>query len=265
MIGRTNAGGGGLRLTIKAHAAAPASTQSGRENEIWVVSGTAITHWAVKSTAPTAADLGATAIPSGAVWIVDNGTTNTVDVIKDAKKYLATSPSWCRQYISGSWKDTEAYLYKAGAWVKFSATFDGIIYANGIKNTDLTGGLYYVGAGTVNYNYTLNGQTVLYLYANTGYYTVVTTKNKIDLTNYKKLRATVVKCDYWNPWTIKIAKTITSGWGGEINGPSGHAAIATSKSTGTLDLDISNFSGEYYIGVGEQYNTSAYISKIWLE
>lgn len=137
MIGRTNAGGGGLSLTVKTHANKPASTQSGRENEIWVVSDTPCQYWAVKSTAPVASDFGEDEIPNGTIWIVTDGTSDLFDAIKSKKKCFSVSSHWCAQRIDGVWVYLDAYFFSGASWVQFAFTrFSiGYLYKDGIFDT----------------------------------------------------------------------------------------------------------------------------------
>lgn len=159
MIGRTNAGGGSsLNLRIKIHEAAPRPGQTGKENEIWVVSDVPSRYWAVKNTEPTAADFGEAKIPNGAIWIVDDGKSNGFDALKDGKKFLSVCPSMCKLYDGGTWKFTDAYIHTGGNWVKFSSARLYIV-----KDGYLQNGISVTGTNTVRQGYSHSGKSVLYM------------------------------------------------------------------------------------------------------
>lgn len=161
MIGRTNAGGGGLSLTVKTHASAPASTQSGRENEIWVVSNTPSQYWAVKATEPVASDWGESVIPNGALWIANDRNINELDVSKDKKNYLGVNPSSCAQRVQGAWSNVEAYLFHNGKWVQFSIPridiYKAGVFSHSVQHVTYEGGAIVYGT---NYIDMRNGDSI---------------------------------------------------------------------------------------------------------
>lgn len=120
MISRTNAGGGSLSLTIKVHAVEPPEGQSGKENEIWVVSDTPSQYFAVKTLQPTASDWGLTDIPIGAIWVEYDVVSNAFNASKNKSLYLGVNPFTCHQYVDGGWVPLIAYMYRNGEWVQIS-------------------------------------------------------------------------------------------------------------------------------------------------
>lgn len=137
MIGRTNAGGGGMSLSVKVHASAPAESQSGKENEIWVVSDTPSQYWAVKATEPVASDFDDDEIPNGTIWIVTDGESDLFDAVKSKKKCFTVSSHECAQRIDGVWIFLDAYFFSGASWVQFAfSKFSiGYLYKDGIFET----------------------------------------------------------------------------------------------------------------------------------
>lgn len=247
MIGRTNAGGGGLSLTVKVHASAPAESRSGKENEIWVVSDTPITNWVVSSKRP-----GTPA--AGTVWIQD-GTVNGINIVK--KNAVEVFPSNCEQYVDGDWQRVDAYLFESSnKWTKFS-THTLVLFTTGDQKTDITGGWSvagytgsYVNSGSFKVN---NAGNLEIPYIASSVWGVGGTVKKIDLTLFNILHATI----QGNTGYMEVRN--------EKRKHSDVKSVAEVKGSGNIALNISGLVGEYYISFETGNNATFTVSSVWME
>ena len=109
MIGRTNAGGTGIKFKVIGGAEKP---ETGRENLVFVKTETAITGWVVSQKEPEN-------LTDGMVWIKSYGKSNKINLLR--KNSVEVFLSNCSQRIDGKMKNVEAYLWKDNAWVQFSS------------------------------------------------------------------------------------------------------------------------------------------------
>lgn len=137
------------------------------------------------------------------------------------------------------------------------------LYNGGDVNADITGGFDLVPAisngayelGTFEYD-----NAMLYvnlLSAGRTMQGFCSTRKPVDLTNYKTIRFTVVTSytnSYYNPWTFCATNTKSGAIAGAVAELSVNVPERTETTTRTYDVDVSNVSGEYYIGFGNAVN-----------
>lgn len=83
----------------------------GVEGLVWVKTDTPVSSWAVSQAQPKEP-------APGMVWVKD-GEKNGINIIR--RNTIEVFPSSCMQYIGDAWKNMEAYLFRNGEWVQFSA------------------------------------------------------------------------------------------------------------------------------------------------
>ena len=254
MIFNPSGGGGAaekLNVTVTGSASQPSSPAA---NTVWVKTSTAITSWAMQPTAPTSPTF-------GMVWI-KTALTGGASLNALTKNALDIALVGCQQYSGSAWEPKEASIYSGSAWVQFAAE-QLILFAPGggyADNwaTDYEASGYTVNAGTI----ADDGLTVT---APFGPYSVLGTAAKIDVTNFAAVSAEV---------------TYTAGTQGggviQMTMPTDKANINASPNvaitaTGTVTIDVSALTGEYYIafmGTGSRgagYGATAKITKVWCE
>ena len=212
------AGGGGLNFKVVGRLTQPADPS---KNTIWVNTDVPVSSYAFQVSAPDAPD-------EGAVWIL-TGTSSSVSFNAIKKHSVLVYPISAKQYVGGDWRNVSAYIYQDDEWVEFSKTFDGYLFNNGSVNEDITGGwvacdsLATVEDTLSGYEGNVPGQ----------YAGVCRTANKIDLTNYKTVKAN--RSDGYGTMALYLDEKVTAG------------PYATSTQTGELSLDVSDLVGEYHI------------------
>lgn len=262
MIGRTNAGGGGLGLSVKVHASAPESTQSGRENEIWVVSDTQSQYWAVKATEPTAEDFGEAELPNGTIWVKIENADPLCDIVKNRKIAVVLTSANCVQLKNGSWEYRDAYIYRDNVWTRFAMAFNGVLWDDGIRNVDFVGSIASGGSGgSFNSNYIYEGLSCIRIQAEYDgkkwfYFT-----KKIDVTNFSSLNVQIAG-NGSNGTYIIVARDTS--WNTK-SVPTSAVANTYAKGNGIFKVDVSGLSGTYYIGCKVHDSTASTQVKIWLE
>lgn len=217
-----NASGGSNPLNFKVVGGTSQPT-SARENTIWVNTDVDITSWAFAATEPVE--------PSeGMVWIT---VSNTSPVAFNAlrKNELMIYPIAAKQYIGGVWVDKTAMIYQDGAWQSWIT--DIIAYDGGIQDLEL---VYSKASDRGTY-------ILLTLGANSGVASVKT--EPVNLTGLKTLEVvysnrtgtgeldTYFNARVWSEDGKTVVKSSTS---------------ATTATSGTLTVDISDLEGMYCIG-----------------
>lgn len=164
-------------------------------------------------------------------------------------KYNPTT-DWFEYTYNGVTKNV---LYAGFKW-------DGTLFKNGDMYSDKTGGWEtYANSGySISFNPKLAWTTT-----NSGAHFAIGTVNKIDITPFSKLNCTIDACSeviffLWND------KPISSDTWQNINIKA--ATRVLTNSAGILTIDVSTYSGEYYIGFGDSgIAYSGTVSKVWLE
>lgn len=205
----------------------------------------------------------------GTVWIANDNSAKSFNALKNNSNIITISPTFCQQYVSGSWATKTTKLYQSGSWTEF---WSGELYNNGNLYTSITGGLSKIGLRRNSSYGTASEPNVAYNTTNlhitptaAGYGGVAYFTNKIDLSNYNTLYFEGATCG-------EVASdTIIGIWSAFGTYPTDYLsaqANGTNTATHTKTIDITSLSGSYYIGfwVFSTANTNAYITvnKVWL-
>ena len=252
MIGKTNGGGKDrLRPTIYGGTTRPSNPKNG---DFYLYTGTAISATELNgfmSGFPT------WTMPEGFVYIGSGGAYNDssyVNLINVRNGIHNFCPCCCYQVEGGKWYRKDAFVYRNGAWLKFSTwaqQWDGTLFYNGNQYTDITGG--WVGNGISS---TTVGTNLSLIVANTSPY--LTTQNAIDLSGYTKLHM-IADGNAGQYSYFGISSNVPS------NARPNYIASAT-FSGGENVLDVSAIgSGHISIGATASWGVTINISKVWLE
>ena len=252
MIGKTNGGGKDrLRPTIYGGTTRPSNPKNG---DFYVYTGTAISGTELNgfmSGFPT------WTMPEGFVYIGSGGTysdSSYVNLINVRNGVHNFCPCCCYQVEGGKWYRKDAFVYRNGAWLKFSTfaqQWDGTLFYNGNQYTDITGG--WVGNGISS---TTVGTNLSLIVANTSPY--LTTQNAIDLSGYTKLHM-IADGNAGQYSYFGISSNVPS------NARPNYIASATfSGGENVLDVSAIN-SGHISIGATASWGVTINISKVWLE
>ena len=242
--------GGGAPLNFKVVGGTTAPTAP-KENTIWVNTNTAIASWFFSATEPESP-------AEGMVWI-STGTSSTVEFNALKKNGIQVYPMSAKQYVSGAWVDKETKTYQSGAWVDWITYF----YDKGEQFTELTGGWGVEGRRA---QVTFNSNHML-LELKSGYNeetAAAYTNNKIDITGISTLYFYIderTSDDIVD--TSKVSKYAavgicdspsidTSGW-------VAYTTVAKSNKGALYTVDISQYSGEYYVCVHNAINGTGYM------
>ena len=252
MIGKTNGGGKDrLRPTIYGGTTRPSNPKNG---DFYVYTGTAISGTELNgfmSGFPT------WTMPEGFVYIGSGGAYNDssyVNLINVRNGIHNFCPCCCYQVEGGKWYRKDAFVYRNGAWLKFSTwaqQWDGTLFYNGNQYTDITGG--WVGNGISS---TTVGTNLSLIVANSSPY--LTTQNAIDLSGYTKLHM-IADGNAGQYSYFGISSNVPS------NARPNYIASATfSGGENVLDVSAIN-SGHISIGATASWGVTINISKVWLE
>ena len=252
MIGKTNGGGKDrLRPTIYGGTTRPSNPKNG---DFYLYTGTAISGTELNgfiSGFPT------WTMPEGFVYIGSGGTysdSSYVNLINVRNGVHNFCPCCCYQVEGGKWYRKDAFVYRNGAWLKFSTfaqQWDGTLFYNGNQYADVTGG--WVGNGISS---TTVGTNLSLIVANTSPY--LTTQNAIDLSGYSKLHM-IADGNAGQYSYFGISSNVPS------NARPNYIASATFiGGENVLDVSAIN-SGHISIGATASWGVTINISKVWLE
>lgn len=246
MIYVLSGGGNNLNFEVVGGTSAPASP---KENTIWVNTSTTITSWVFSATQPTGS--------SGMVWFT-TGTSSIVAFNALKKNSIMVYALSAKQYVSGAWKDVNAKSYLNGEWV---AWWSGELFINGNQYEAFTGGWK-----KANYNWnsndtpdvgTLTIENTIYLSSSVGAYCKgVRISNKVDLTGWKTLKYITTQ---YNKGEASVVISATESY--DLNDASAKGSFVVGENS----LDITELTGEYYIGAYVRNAGSVTIEKIYLE
>lgn len=249
-------GGGGLNFAVIGGLTQPASP---KENTIWVKTETKISSWAFSPTEPTN--------PEGGMIFFKTDKTSPVGFNALRKNEIAVLPTAAQQYISGQWKNMEAYAYIGGTWVQFSKLSDDLY------NSGDDGSLFVVEKPSSNYAAMLStvfGVDGISCKKN-GSGTqgvVIRTKAPVDITNERgtlKMRVKVISLVTSGDVYLKFGLGVN-----ESNNVANAGGPNPSIGYHTYSLDLHNFVGTHntiYIQL-DSYDKSTVevlIEKLWFE
>ena len=246
-------GGGGAALNFKVVGwlEQPANP---KENTIWVQTDVDITGWIFSATEPVE--------PVEGMVLFGNGTSSNVEFNALKKNSIQVYPFSAKQYVGGTWSAKAAYIFRDGAWVEFGSV-TVYLYNNGDKCTDITGGWGSVkghSSGVVTFKTKSIYTKGIYSDGHYGATALAYTKKAIDLTVYKTLILTAygVSADSNVNCGIMISKSANAFDAEYIDTYDSikkFNAGVSATSDGEISLDISKFTGAYYVLVGVTYGT----------
>ena len=240
-------GGAPLNFKVVGGTSAPAAP---KENTIWVNTDVEITGWHFCAEEPNVAE--------GTVWIT-TGTSSAAEFNALKKNGIQVYPMSAKQYISGAWADKEAKTYQSGAWVDWIT----YLYDKGNQFTTLTGGWAAYGDRA---NVTFEDQYML-LQLQSGYNeqtAAAHTVNKIDFTGISTLYfyidertsddiADSSKISKYGAVGISDSPDIRN------NGWVAYTQVLKSSAGTLYTVDVSQYSGEYYICVHNAINSGGHM------
>lgn len=199
-----------------------------KANTIWIGSDKDVTGWAFANEEPEGFSEG--------MVLLGTGSESNVPLRVLSNQNIMLYPLWAKQKIAGVLTDVVAQSYVDGAWVDW---FDGTLFDNGSKNEGITGGWITnleSGIYTPVTDDVLEGTATANLSFGTEYWT----KNMVDLIRFGSLNVTFT--GLISKAMILISKVRT-------DDSSSWAKYLSVTSAGTAVIDLSDVSGEYYIGI----------------
>jgi len=238
-------GGTSYLFTATAYATAGAIPASGNENDIAIVTSTAIP--AIDSggiifsnTQPTLRTNG-NALQVGDIWFLTGVNSNFPFV---AVNGIYTNARAAYQYNGSSWVSVEAYIYYSSAWMDFYL----YLYNYGDEYSDVTGGISVLDNAVKGADY-LN----VYSYGSSGSITslgLAYTANKIDVTEIDTIHVFNKRnSEYTDPAQVILTSNVSTT---SLAGTSkaAYVTLATASSVITkTNFDVSGLIGEYYVAI----------------
>ena len=253
MIINTGGTGSGASLRAIAVASENALPASARDGTIAVVTNTAVSAVYAQNTEPSSPK-------NGDVWITVSSISTTPIVLGKITLY----PAQYKQYVGNAWENVTAFVRCNGVWVQ------SVMYLLDGASDNVTWQTYYAYGGKaekVTNGYKFTG-------ANGGNQPgAIQTAEKVDITGFSKLRCVGRNDNTMTqnfPFFIGIQRNQAYSSSNSYNGvyviTQGSAAYKTYSQAGDFDLtvDISQYSGEYYIGCSSAHENTV-INRIWLE
>ena len=250
MIGKTNGGGKDrLRPTIYGGTTRPSNPKNG---DFYLYTGTAISATELNgfmSGFPT------WTMPEGFVYIGSGGAYNDssyVNLINVRNGIHNFCPCCCYQVEGGKWYRKDAFVYRNGAWLKFSTwaqSWDGTLFYNGNQYTDITGGWTGADSYSPNLRATLYSGTI-----------TISTASAVDMSRFSTLKFTGSGNGANSGGAYSAKCKIFNESGAEV-------ASLDFQNNNTYAMSVSALSGKYYVrftASGSRGN-NLNISKVWLE
>ena len=251
MIGKTNGGGGKdrLRPTIYGGTTRPSNPKNG---DFYLYTGTAISGTELNgfmSGFPT------WTMPEGFVYIGSGGAYNNssyVNLINVRNGIHNFCPCCCYQVEGGKWYRKDAFVYRNGAWLKFSTfaqQWDGTLFYNGNQYTDITGGWTGADSYSPNLRATLMSGTI-----------TISTANAVDLSGFSTLKFMGSGNGANSGGTYSAKCKIVNESGAEV-------ASLDFQNNNTYAVSVAALSGKHYVRFVAQGSrgNNLDISKVWLE
>ena len=198
----------------------------------------------------------------GTVWFeIDKYSATPFNALKN--NYIEVHPISAKQLIDCEWEYKPVTIYQDGAWKE---PFVYLFY-DGTVNEQLTGGI----------NGTVSGESLYFWEAvNASYNNTYTTKAKVDLTNYKSVKALVRSTNTEKDVYFRLSVSDSAANGDRFLSS---AIVAGKYSFGSFEnevrevaLDISSLNGTYYLGYAWGVNSGGsnaeivgYVDRWWLE
>lgn len=226
-----------------------------KENTIWIDTDIPIPFYVMCPPVPVPMPY----VEEGCVLIeTGNSLTAAFNALK--KNAIVVCPTVAKQYVNGALVNKSAEVYQNGAWVDL---WDGHLLNGANKFELVTGGwksattckMYTSQSGNATGKATFNSNGIVFGNDTT----IVNTANKIDMTNYSKLKFTISAST--GLFLFAVMASVTGSM--EAN----YSAIKNSNgvTTGTVTIDISSLKGSYYVVIGQDGEYTGTISEILLE
>lgn len=232
-------GGGGADINFKVVGGTTRPT-SPKENTIWVNTSTKISEWTFSATQPVN--------PTGGMVWFSTGKSSSVEFNALKKNRLNVYPVSAKQYVSGSLVDVTCQSYQNGKWNNWIRK--NILYIAGDENEVVTGGWVDRRVGVNNSRLSAltitRAETYLGASAAVGGGSMITTKNKIDLTNWTEIVFEGV-IDSFNASWCRMAVWTEIPTNSEKN-IAAEIRFASGDHSGEQRLDITGLYGSYYVG-----------------
>lgn len=235
--GKGNVGcgyGGGLNFKVVGNPQ-PASP---KENTIWVNTDVPITSYIFSATEPEAPADG----KNGPVWI-STGTSSTVEFNALKKNGLKVYPISAKQYIDGAWVDKTAKSYQNGEWVNWAK-----YYIQNGKLVETLSGVLRTGQ-TVSMSQKGDYVEIKATGQSSGGYAY---PSPINVTDYRKLVLYVdILSGVYDNYAVGpvLLTALNAANVTALNSNIIASEMANSVGTHILECNISEYDGNYYIGV----------------
>lgn len=247
------AGGAGLNFKVVGGTTEPVSPS---ENMIWVCVDE-LESWVFSTTQPTN--------PSTSMVWFPTGTSSTVNFNALKKNGIEVYPQSAKQYINGEWVQIDAYIYQGGKWVQFSEIITTLyLYTPGNTQDSVTGGWKTLGAASIQSDY------LAMMFKSDWKGAQLYTNNAVDMSGYKFLNVEVKDWSRACYMGINDTKPKDIDWNGSgFSNNSDCERIVTISGNGTIQLDIADAKGSFYVWLGEEgQNVSTasgcHITAVWL-
>ena len=194
-------------------------------------------------------------MPEGFVYIGSGGAYNDssyVNLINVRNGIHNFCPCCCYQVEGGKWYRKDAFVYRNGAWLKFSTwaqQWDGTLFYNGNQYADVTGGWVGADSYSPNLTATLMSGTI-----------TVSTASAVDLSGFSTLKFMGSGNGANSGGTYSAKCKIVNESGVEV-------ASVDFQSNGTYAVSVAALSGKHYVrfvAAGSRGN-NLNISKVWFE
>lgn len=237
--GDGNLGGGSAGLNFKV-VGGTSQPSSPSENTIWINTDVPVSGYIFSATEPEETS-------DGIVWIY-TGTQSDAEFNALKKNGIKVYPISSKQRVSGAWVDKTAKSYQNGAWRDWVR--HNVLYESGDENEKVTGGwvdrLVGLSSDRKRELAIVRGANNLSVSAAVGGGSMITTKNKINLSNWSKIVFTGKIESYSDTWCrIAVWTEIPSASNGNI---AAELKISAGTHTSKKSLDVSGLSGSYYVG-----------------
>ena len=214
--GASGSGGALLNFQVVGGTSAPARP---KENTIWVKTGAPITPWHIGPNEPSVAE--------GVVWVqTDVASSFAFNALK--KNGLMVYPAACKVWNGAKFALADASIYQGGKWSQFSLAWDGTLFNNGDQYEMITSGWANASGNTLTASF----------YSNQDFSNPVHTEKMIDLTDFDTLHVTYTGVTGKAHFGVTKTRDLTLS--------SQYAAIKPA-SVGTVELEVSGLTGEYYV------------------
>lgn len=283
MIGITNAGGGKDRYRTKVFGGTSAPANP-KEGYIWVKTSTPISNYDINSWLNVIPGYsmkdGFTYIYGKPEWEANR----VVNVIDDKGNIIYFNFGICIQQQGSTWHTVDAFVFHNGSWMQFSTTYNGELFYQGNQFTDVTGGWnptnarmypWNEGWGMVAPTMEIGTNMVVYQASNVHFGTIFT-RNKIDVSKYKALKADVqydLKGPGFNNGFWLGVSTSNGDQYRDVASFMAQTVDGNKAHNGVITIDLSNVYGSVYVYIAvvrhshvSQFGTNPVtFRKIWLE